>query len=299
MKEIIHKNARKRHIGLVLSGGMGKGAYQVGALTAINEFFRPRDFECVSAASIGVLNTYAFLTGNLEMARMVWETVNPQGNKRFITSVLKEGFLQEIISKIVSDVRISNSFFVPLVDLANRELDYYNLKDVGPDEEIELYLQASIAMPFYSKGVKIGDKTLFDGAIVDNIPIYPVLKDELDYVICIYFDDCNYVFEDYSLEHKIIKLTFPDNKRLSPSVIIQHDSILRMINEGYIRTQQILDSIFGDGIDSLETIYQRIAARNHSDAEKAMRVTGDVVVTNMNKVAKKLLHHKQIVDVRS
>lgn len=43
------------HIGLVLSGGMGKGAYQIGALTAIDEFFNPSEFEYVSAASIGVL----------------------------------------------------------------------------------------------------------------------------------------------------------------------------------------------------------------------------------------------------
>lgn len=28
-----------RHIGLVLSGGMGKGAYQIGALSAIKEYF--------------------------------------------------------------------------------------------------------------------------------------------------------------------------------------------------------------------------------------------------------------------
>lgn len=55
-----------KHIGLVLSGGMGKGAYQIGALTALNEFFYPSDFEYVSAASIGVLNTYAYLTGNLK-----------------------------------------------------------------------------------------------------------------------------------------------------------------------------------------------------------------------------------------
>ena len=46
------------HIGLVLSGGMGKGAYQIGALTAIDEFFNPSEFEYVSAASIGVLNMY-------------------------------------------------------------------------------------------------------------------------------------------------------------------------------------------------------------------------------------------------
>lgn len=86
-----------RHIGLVLSGGMGKGAYQIGALSAIKEYFPPSDFEYVSAASVGALNTYAFLTNNLDNAKQIWENVNLQGSKRFITSVLKSTFLQDVI----------------------------------------------------------------------------------------------------------------------------------------------------------------------------------------------------------
>lgn len=116
-----------KHIGLVLSGGMGKGAYQVGALTALNEFFRPSDFEYVSAASIGVLNTYAYLTGNIKKAHDIWESVNLQGDKRFITSILKSSFLQDTITSIISDSEIPNSFYVPLLDLAYKELNYYNL----------------------------------------------------------------------------------------------------------------------------------------------------------------------------
>lgn len=284
-----------KHIGLVLSGGMGKGAYQIGALSAINDIFHPDDFECVSAASIGALNAYAFLIGKLDQARAIWESVNPEGNKHFITSVLKGGFLQNIITQILSDANIKNSFFVPLLNLSKRELEYYNLANVRLSE-LESYLQASTAMPFYTRGIKIGDKTLYDGAIVDNIPIYPVLQKELDYIICIYFDNCSYIFENYSLDHKIIKLTFPDSRRISPSVIIQHDSILNMINEGYKNTRCVLDDIFADGIDNSESVYRKIISRNQADAEKTMRITGDVVMTNMNKVSKKFLSRTQIVE---
>lgn len=101
-------------IGLVLSGGMGKGAYQVGALTAIDEFFRPSDFEYVSAASIGVLNTYAYLTNKLTEAKKIWESVNLKGEKRFIASVLKSSFLQDTITTIISKEAITNNFYVPL-----------------------------------------------------------------------------------------------------------------------------------------------------------------------------------------
>lgn len=283
------------HIGLVLSGGMGKGAYQIGALRALSEFFEPSDFKYVSAASIGVLNTYAYLTNNLQSALEIWKSVNLQGDKRFITSVLHSSFLQDIITSIVTDINISSTFYVPLLDLRNKELDYYNFADIS-FEKIEPYLKASIAMPFYSKGVKIGSKTLYDGAVVDNIPIYPVLRNELDYVICIYFDDFNYVFEDYYLNDKIIKLTFPDNKIISNSVHISHESILYMIDEGYRRTEDILKNIFSCGTENLEIIYSKISNRNEENLNRVVRITGDVIVTNMNKLAKKVVRHKKILE---
>lgn len=286
------------HIGLVLSGGMGKGAYQIGALTAINEFFCPSDFEYVSAASIGVLNTYAYLTKDLSKAREIWEAVNLKGEKRFITSVLKSTFLQDTITTIISSNRISNNFYVPLLDLGSRELLYFNFKDIPP-QDVEPYLRASVAMPFYNKGITIGEKTLYDGAVVDNIPIYPVLRNNLDYVICIYFDDFNYIFEDYEIDNRIIKLTFPDNKIISNSINVNHDAITYMVNEGYSRTERILSEIFSTGKDDLNTIYKKIERVNLQDSKKKVRITGDVIVTNMNRVVKKVVRYKKIGEERS
>ncbi len=284
-----------KHIGLVLSGGMGKGAYQVGALTALNEFFRPSDFEYVSAASIGVLNTYAYLTGNIKKAHDIWESVNLQGDKRFITSILKSSFLQDTITSIISDSEIPNSFYVPLLDLAYKELNYYNFSEI-PCCKIEQYLRASIALPFYNKGVPIGSKMLFDGAVIDNIPIFPVLKNELDYVICIYFDDFNYVFEDHAWDSKIIKLTFPDNKLISNSVNIKYESIMYMIEEGYKRTKEMLSAVFLEGVDNLDVIYERIGRINSLNPQKVIRLTGDVVVNNMNNLLKKFVRKKRILE---
>lgn len=286
------------HIGLVLSGGMGKGAYQIGALTAIREFLQPSDFEYVSAASIGVLNTYAFLTNNLEKAENMWRSLDLKGDKRLITSVLKSSFLQDAITEIASEDRIPNNFYVPLLDLGGRELSYYNFKDIAP-AEVAPYLRASVAMPFYNKGIRINDKTLYDGAVVDNIPIYPVLKNDLDYVICIYFDDFNYIFEDHSVDNRIIKLTFPDDKIISNSINLNPDAISYMLDEGYKRTKQILSDIFSNGTSDLAAIHQKIEQNNSFVEKKKMRITGDVIVTNMNRVVKRLVRHKQILEGES
>lgn len=284
-----------KRIGLILSGGMGKGAYQVGALTALSKFFEPSDFKYVSSASVGALNTYAFLTNQLDHARDIWTSVNTNGDKRFITSVLKSSMIPNIISELACDYIIPNNFYVPLLDLANRELRYYNFSNVS-SEEIVSYLTASVAMPCYNPGVNIGSKVLYDGALIDNIPVYPILDKAFDYIICIYFDEFNYVFEDHSIDSKIIKLTFPDKKLISNSVNISHDSIMTMLNDGYNRTYEVLSKIFENGTSDLPFIYEKIQEHNQTTGKPRVRITGDVVVTNMNRVTKRMVRTRQVVE---
>ncbi|MDO4295926.1 MAG: hypothetical protein Q4D90_07190, partial [bacterium] len=137
-----------------------------------------------------------------------------------------------------------------------------------------------------------------DGAVVDNIPIYPVIKEKLDYIICIYFDENNYIFEDYNSDNKVIRLTFLDDKIISNSVWIQHDSIIQMINEGYRKTKEVMTFIFSNGFDDLDFIYDRIAEINvANNANRSVRITGDVVVTNLNKLAKKVIRHDKTTKV--
>ena len=284
-----------RNIGLVLSGGMAKGAYQIGALEAISEVFSISDFTYVSAASVGVLNTYAYLTGNLTKAKDMWTSVNKNGNREWITSMFKSVFLQNSIRDLVADVEIENTFYVPLLNLRSRSVNYFDFSKV-PVSEMEDHLRASVAMPIYNQAVKIGDKYFYDGAMVDNIPIYPVLKHSLDYIICIYFDDYNYTFESQYLDNKILKLTFPDNTRLYNSVAVKHDNIMRMIDMGYKHTKQLLGYVFANGIDDLDYIYARIEDLNAVNSKKKLRITGDVVVDNMNKVAQKMTRRKIVMD---
>lgn len=284
-----------KQIGLVLSGGMAKGAYQIGALRAISEYFAPSDFKYVSSASIGALNAYAYLSRNLEKAAEIWESVGTDGSRIRITTMLRSSFIPSTINNLVSNCKIPNSFYVPLLNLSGRELTYYNFAKLTPGE-MKQYLRASIALPLYNKGVSIGAKKLYDGAVIDNIPIYPVLRNPLDYCICIYFDDYNYIFEDDTLDDKIIKLTFPDNKIISNSIRLEHNSIKYMMDEGYRRAKEVLDYVFCDGISDRDKIYDRVKSLNSANSKKKLRITGDVLVTNMNRITKKMVHATAAID---
>ena len=280
-----------KKIGLVLSGGFGKGAYQVGALQALREVFRPEDFSAVSAASIGALNTYAYLTGILDEAADLWESVDFKGSMRSVVSVMRSTLLRDAIGRHVSDTVLPMPFYVPLVNATDRTFDYHNFSRLSKEELLK-YFDAAISLPLVNSGVSIGDGVFFDGGLIDNIPVAPLVKMPLDYIICIYFDEM-YTFEDARTDRNSIKITFPDDTIISTSVDIRHDSIHYMVGEGYRRTREILDFMFSEGPENIDAVLCNIARYNEQAPKPKMRITMDVVITNLNKVMRKLDRKKR------
>lgn len=280
------------NIGLVLSGGMAKGAYQIGALRALNEFIPPKKIKYISCASIGVLNGYAYATENLDRAEQMWKSICSNDTRLVISQILRSSMLQQnIVNLYDSKKSISSAFYCSLLELNHRNIVYKELSTVESNQ-IPLYLKASVAMPVYNRSVRIDDTSYFDGAMIDNIPVYPLLKHKLDYIICIYFDDICYKFENTCFDNKIIKITFPCESTLRQSVVFKQDSIEEMIKNGYDRTMCLLKSVFSEGYENLQHIYNTIDYMNRNNKNSSLRITGDVLVTNLNKITQKLTKRK-------
>ncbi|MCL2488179.1 MAG: patatin-like phospholipase family protein [Oscillospiraceae bacterium] len=276
-------------IGLVLSGGMAKGAFQIGVLKALNEIIPPDRISCISASSIGVLSGYAFLTGKLKQAESSWDSACDCDAKKFILSITKSGFLQDVILNMAGDGdEIVNDFYVSLLNASTWKLTYANLKSV-PQEERARYLKASVAMPVCNQAVSINGHNMYDGAIIDNIPVYPLVSHALDYIICVHFDRQDYIFENEQLNQKIIPITFPDTKMISTSVWFNKNSIEHMRREGYLQAKQKFAYIFENGFSG-EAVLERIVCLNQQQAaQKQFRITGDIIIRNINKVTQKFI----------
>lgn len=283
------------NIGLVLSGGMAKGAYQIGALKAIEKLIPREDIKFISCASIGVLNGYAYATNNLGMAEKMWRRLcTTEDSRIFISQLLKSSLLQKNIIKLHKpDQKLPPKFFSALFDFTHKSIVYKNLSSID-SSKIPSYLRASVAMPVYNKPVKIDDVCYFDGAMIDNIPVYPLLKYNLDYIICVYFDDTCYKFESDVFDNRIIKITFPSKNVLKQSLLFQKDSIDDMIKRGYDRTSYILKAVLSSGHDNLNEIYSTIEQINqeYQTSSSSLRITGDVLVTNLNKITQRLTKRK-------
>lgn len=63
-------------IGLVLAGGGGRGAYQIGVWKALNETGLDQYVASVSGTSVGGLNAALFLQGDIKRAIEIWENIS-------------------------------------------------------------------------------------------------------------------------------------------------------------------------------------------------------------------------------
>jgi len=62
-------------VGLVLSGGGGKGAYEIGVWKAIKELNIDKYIKVVSGTSIGAINAALFAQDDFEEAKKMWQEV--------------------------------------------------------------------------------------------------------------------------------------------------------------------------------------------------------------------------------
>ena len=277
------------NVGIVLAGGFAKGAYQVGILKAIKEFFSCDQINYVSASSIGVLNTYAFMLDKIDVAEKIWLNLDFKGARSFARRYLQSSYISDTIDKLVGESGAPKScMYIACFNCTKVKLNYINLRDVYQDD-IRSYLRASVTMPMISNAVDISGMKYVDGGLIDNIPVRPLMKHPLDYAIVIHFDNDNYIFENDYFDSRLIKINFMDEKVIKTSLAFDRDSISYMLRAGYEESMILLSLIFNNGIEDLEYIYSRIRFINELRGNKKFRLTGDVVVGNINRVLKKFI----------
>lgn len=285
------------NVGLVLSGGFAKGAYQIGVLKAMREFFgdepvRNGPVRCISASSIGSLNGYAFARNRLDVAENMWRSLEYQGFRSFMKNYLGSPYITGAIRAMAGPSDIPQPcFYTTCFNMTKLKLNYINLKRVHP-RHVKDYLRASVMLPVFTRAIEISGMKYVDGALVDNIPVRPLMRHPLDYAVVVHFDNDNYLFENDYFDSKLIKINFLDDKVIKNSLAFDRNSVSYMIGTGYEQSMTLFGMIFKNGIDDLEYIYRKIRFLRDMRGKQKFRLTGDVVVNNINRVLKKVVHSK-------
>ena len=233
------------NIGLVLSGGGAKGAYQIGIFKALHELQLDRIINVISGTSIGALNGALFLMDNFNLSLKAWEhatydnflylSKNKNSNSfidaisslfgkkwddiNFHEFLLKQNIslfsqkgLENIVDRYVDFGQIrkhSKKLFVCAYNANLKQPDYFRLDQLDAETGKKVLL-ASAAIPFMYKGVEINGYSYFDGGI-DN-PLYKNNNSDNVPVKPIYEYHCNIIIIVYLDYRDRLDPSFKDSK---------------------------------------------------------------------------------------
>ena len=239
------------NIGLIISGGSSKGAYQIGFFKALKRYCDSTKvcIQSVSATSIGAINAYAFISDKLDMVENIWLNMNSYGIWKFRRKVREENFLQNRFDCLINEQDyIPCDFFITLSEMSTMTPRHFNLRGAMNTDKIAL-TKATITIPMLTgQPLKYKDKFYFDGGVTNNIPFEPILNSKLDLVIVLHFTP------EYRIKPTELPSSTPivyfDMTRIEGFIKgnfnFRQEDIRQMIKDGELYSTQILEEYFNE-----------------------------------------------------
>ncbi|MBF8982512.1 patatin-like phospholipase family protein [Lutibacter sp. B2] len=264
---MIEKLKKKYKIGLVLSGGGAKAAYQIGVLKSFKRYGLYEAISSVSGTSAGALNVGLFLQDDLELAQKIWMNTTKSEILNFKYRNLKRAYLCSLdgIKDMLNDKNIdykkmSESKVKSYITYCIKDKHIFDLKTIyyqlngSSIEPLKEVFTASCRIPFIYERLYIENKVCLDGAVGNNIPIDPVYKDGCDLIFVIHFDRSYPINYKLYKNAKIIEIV-PQNIPtgfLNDIFSIQQNQIVDRINEGYKDGERMINSLFDENVDCVK-----------------------------------------------
>lgn len=175
--------------GFVLCGGGAKGAYQMGALQALEEDGLLRNPAGLSGVSIGALNALVLCCCGAEKGCSMWKEINPFTVFDIDLDLLdgrdgtfsRQG-MRDLLHKHINFAKIRQAVYpiyvtvAPTEQTAEHQLNtavYYRLNDKN-DSDMMTLMEATSALPVIYEDVSYGGIRYRDGGLLDNMPIKPL-----------------------------------------------------------------------------------------------------------------------------
>jgi NTE family protein len=196
--------------GLVLCGGGGRGAYQIGVWKTLEKLGFKDKITAVSGSSVGALNAAMFATISAGNAEQIWNSITKddiltitdqvfRGVCEFSFDLMTKPIFMAIdIDKFLNSGLFSRKGLINLIEqneihtkVKNSKIacfascmisdvgfelfdpQYFNLKQYSANEILKILI-ASSAIPGVFPVENINGRTYRDGGVVDNTPIKPL-----------------------------------------------------------------------------------------------------------------------------
>lgn len=277
-------------LGLVYSGGLAKGAYQVGFTKALMEFIGPGDINVVSSSSMGMSCAYALSANKLDKLERLWSEIDIRNGFSTVANLMFGKMLDGKINLLIEQ---NDSLLFPVyfnICYLPLKVQYVKLDGKYLDGWREL-MCAGMGFPILTGApIRFNRRLAMDGGAVDNIPLFPLLaKERLDLIIVLHFDAFYNPSKEFS-QSVLRVLDFDlsyNNRFVKESYDLRQSSIRKMIDSGYEYGKFVCNELFRDGKDCAEDVYRN--GLKLMSKEKTFRQhspTVDVLFSALNKVGK-------------
>lgn len=257
---------------LLLEGGGAKGAYQAGAIKALNK--KKIYFDGVGGTSIGAINAAFYVVRNLNGMYKLWlntesdylfgiesDILDKFFDHKFEKEDIKNGFntikgiiknhgidtknIKELLSKNIKEDRFRRSkidFGMNTFSLSDRKPIMIMKKDI-PNGKLLEYILSSAYLPIFKFEKIIDDKYYIDGGVYNNCPV--------DMFIEAGYDDI-YVVKNWQSKLKYNKKRgvkvhiITPRENLGSIVRFTKEASVYRMNLGYYDTLKYLDNLDGN-----------------------------------------------------
>ncbi|MDY0210278.1 MAG: patatin-like phospholipase family protein [Acholeplasma sp.] len=235
-------------IGIVLSGALAKGAYQVGFLDALLEKIDRKQIVAVSGASVGACNAYGLSTNKMASIRKVWQSFNYKSLFHIWRGVVFNNHIDKTFNLFFDDndfldipLFVSNASVFP-------RIKFHYVRTEGPyHRDMRRMMKGAIGFPFLMGGPKFFRKRIHtDGGIIDNIPIYPLTTLDIDLIIVLHFDPKFELEKRLQLSNKtILEIDLSVcNDYIKQSFDFRQQTLETMYQSAYVYGKHISDRLF-------------------------------------------------------
>ena len=264
-------------IGLVLSGGGGKGAYELGVWKALDELKLTKYITVFSGTSIGAFNSVLFAMNDMKKADELWEEVtmdklvpiskselikrgiglyiggkNLQLAKKFLNYKLEHGAIAndgaiEVVEKYLDFNKIKENnkiCYAACTKLSDFSAKYFKINDFDEETGKKIVL-ASASLPLIYDCTEVLGEKYIDGGIADNIPIQPVYGENCNIIIVVLLSKEAQVDRTLYPNSKLIVIS-PENldeNTITGTLNLNTDAKRIRIIEGYNDTINKLEPI--------------------------------------------------------
>lgn len=255
---------------LVLAGGGGKGAYQIGAWKALREL--NINFDAIAGTSIGSINGALIAAGDYDKAWDFWHSVSvdkgvkltealPDSENLFskknwgvlFKEFIKNGGIdaspaENFVSSFVDEKKVRESgisFGIVTVQMSQEITPLELFDDDIPEGKLVDYLLASSNIPFATNIGPEGEKFL-DGGAYDNIPVMTLKKRGYNKLIVVDISNIKGIAHNLDfLNSQVVYIRPYDLELLGASFDFDDEIIDRRIKLGYLDTRKAFSFLQG------------------------------------------------------